>query len=232
MSESPVTKVLIIGSGGHARVVAEILSMDERYSVHGFTDADESRWGTEVMGYPVFGGDDYADAVVRSGECAVILGVGDIGMRRVLIDRFDGNGAFWASAIHPGTCISKHATLGKGIVMVAGSIVNCMAEVGDHAIINTNASVGHDCVVGSNVHVAPATSLGGAIRIGDDCLFGIGCRVIPWKNIGRGSTVGAGAVVIEDVPAGTVVVGVPARVLTRATAAAGRIPVVVEKERI
>ena len=213
-------------------MVADILSMDERYSVHGFTDADEGRWGTEMMGYPVHGGDDYADAVIQSGGCDVILGIGDIGIRRELIDRFDGNGANWASAIHPGASISKHATLGKGIVMVAGSIVDCMAEVGDHAIINTNASVGHDCVVGRNVHVCPASSLGGASRIGDDCMLGMGCRVIPLKNIGSGSTVGAGAVVIEDVPAGELVVGVPARVVRRVPAAAGWIPVVVEKQRI
>lgn len=213
MSESPITEVLIIGSGGHAPVVADILSMDERYSVHGFTDADKVRWGTEVMGYPVLGGDDYADAVIRSCEYAVILGIGDIEMRRVLIDRFDGNGANWVSAIHPGACVSSHSTLGKGIVMVAGSIVNCMADVGDHDIINTNASVGHDCVVGSNVHVASGSVLGGTSRIGDDCMLGLGCRVIPLVTIGEGSTVGAGAVVVEDVLAGRLVVGVPARVV-------------------
>jgi acetyltransferase EpsM len=85
--------------------------------------------------------------------------------------------------------------------------------VGDSVIINTNSVVEHECEIEDGVHVCPAAALGGRARVGRRAFIGLGARIIPCISIGEGATIGAGAVVIRDVPGGATAVGVPARVI-------------------
>lgn len=204
-------KVIIIGAGGHAKVMADILALDPRLEIEGFTDPDRSRWGTSVMGYPVVGDDASVEDNLAEGGRGLILGVGDLALRRRLIETLSARGVEWINAVHPSAVVAETARLGRGVALAAGAVVNCLTEIGDHAIINTNASVDHDCVIGENVHVAPGTAVGGTCTIGPDSMLGIGSRVVPGTRIGAGCMIGAGAVVTCDIPDGCLAVGIPAK---------------------
>jgi len=74
-------------------------------------------------------------------------------------------------------------------------------------------------VIGNNVEVGPGVVIGGRSKlyevpvIEDDVQIGVGAKVLGPIRVGRGAVIGANAVVLHDVPAGAVVVGIPARVL-------------------
>ncbi len=199
-------KTFVLGAGGHAKVVADVLVREGLHEVCGFTDADAGRRRSTVLGRPVLGTDDDLIEMMEGGPFGAILGVGGIGLRRRLLELFSRTGAVWVNALHPAACIAESASLGEGIVAMAGSVVNPDAVVGDHAILNTNCSVDHDCVLGENVHIAPGVAIGGSCKIGRDTLIGLGARVLPEVSIGPGCVVGGGSVVIKDVPGGTVFV--------------------------
>jgi len=203
-----MTDCIILGAGGHAKVVADILLL-QGTNVIGFLDDDDSKWGTELLGLPVLGpiasGLDYM-------HCKVIIGIGNNSKRRELAYRFQGiTSNKWQSAIHPSAIISQAVKIGQGVCVVAGAIIEADTCIGNHVIINTAATIAHDCIIGDYVHIAPGTHLAGGVIIGDGAMLGVGTTVIPQKRIGCGATIGAGAVVVHDIPDGVTAKGVPAR---------------------
>lgn len=206
-------RVVILGAGGHGKVLADILSLQPAFEIAGFTDPDEARHGTSYMGYPVLGTDEVVSRLASDGPTGVIIGVGNLRLRRRLIDSLEEVPVTWINALHPSSIISESAELGCGVAVMPGAVINCLTTVSDHAIVNTNASIDHDCVIGENVHVAPGVAIGGSCRIGDGAMIGIGARLIPGVTVGAGSIVGAGAAVVGDVPEMSLAAGVPARVV-------------------
>jgi sugar O-acyltransferase (sialic acid O-acetyltransferase NeuD family) len=198
--------VVIVGGGGHALVVAEALLPGA--AVLGFYDDNPHAVLSRRLGLEHLG-----SLRLVSGDLApwYVLGLGDLGLRRHLIERL--RGASSVGVTHAGASVSASARLGRGVFVGPRAVVHTAAEVGDHAIINSGAIVEHECVIGENAHVAPGAVLGGNVRVGVDTLVGLGARVIPGVRIGDRCTIGAGAVVIRDVPDGAKVVGVPGRTL-------------------
>jgi acetyltransferase EpsM len=141
----------------------------------------------------------------------VVLCVGDVGVRRRVIETPGFDWDRGATVVHPAAFVSPSAVLGRGVFVGPGAVVHSRAVVGDHAIVNSGAIVEHDCVVGENSHVAPGAVLAGASRVGRDVLVGVGARVLPRLVVGDGATIGGGAAVVSDVGAGVCVKGVPAR---------------------
>jgi len=196
--------IILLGGGGHARVVAEAALLG----------------GRRVAGLL----DDRPDAVIRLGELqiarlgpfehlsavadeACIVAVGDLALRRELIGRLAGEAA---TVVHPSAFVSPSAAVGEGVFVGPGAVVHTLARVGDHAIVNTGAIVEHECEIGENAHVAGGAVLGGAASVGADTIVGLGARGLPGVRVGSGCVVGAGAVVVRDVPDGKTVKGVPA----------------------
>lgn len=207
-----MTAYLIVGAGGHAKVVADIL-LSGGHQVAGFLDDQSDRWGTTWFGLPVLGGvDDWAEYKPE----AMVLGIGDNDARRQIVQRLGQAAArLWQNAIHPRATLAGSVRLGHGLIVVAGAVVNPDVELGDHVIVNTGATIDHDCVVGAFAHVSPGVHLSGGVQVGEGAWLGVGSAVIPGRSIGAWSVVGAGAVVIRDIPANSVAVGVPARVIRR-----------------
>jgi sugar O-acyltransferase (sialic acid O-acetyltransferase NeuD family) len=207
-----VNGVLIIGAGGHARVVADILLASDT-PVTGFLDDKPDSWGTSWMGISVLGPvasfQDYAPT-------GLVLGIGSNADRFRIAEQLDrAAGQLWRNAIHPSAIISPSVRLGRGIVVCAGAIINPDATIGDHTIVNTAATIDHDGEIADAVHIAPGVHLAGQVRVGTGALLGIGTTVIPGRTIGAWSVLGAGCVVTSDIPAHTTAVGVPARVIRR-----------------
>lgn len=202
-------QVLILGAGGHAKVVvatARAAGID----VLGILDDDERKIGQSVFGVPVLG--SLADlSQYRQVPC--IVAVGDNASRRRLFEEWQWRQMDWGTLIHPASFVDDSATVGKGSVVFAGATVQVDVHIGAHCIINTQASVDHDCRLGDFVHLAPGCHLAGNVTVEDGAFLGIGSSVIPGVTIGADAVIGAGAVVISDVPAGVTVVGVPARAI-------------------
>jgi sugar O-acyltransferase (sialic acid O-acetyltransferase NeuD family) len=203
-----VSGLLILGGGGHGKVVADIL-LARGEPVLGFLDDDAATWGTARLDLPVLGGiDTFAD----HAPAGLVPGLGANAARKRVVERLGERArGLWRPAIHPGALVAPSARIGQGVVVAAGAVINPDAVVGDHAIVNTGATVDHDCVVGAYAHLAPGTHLAGGVRVGDGTLVGIGSVVIPYRSIGHWSVVGAGAVVVRDIPDGVTAKGLPAR---------------------
>lgn len=217
--------LIIVGGGGHATVVAEAAALSGRGLFGFFDDSPEPaliHWAAVLhSATPEKGSgslrrlgrlEDFAAAIAAGTEW--VLGIGDLSLRRALIDGQRARGARSAEAaavIHPAASCSPTAAVGLGVYLGPTAVVHPRAMVGAHAIINSGAIVEHDCSIGENAHIAPGAVLGGGVTVGEDALVGLGSRILPTLTVGRGAVVGAGAVVVQDVAPGEVVVGVPAR---------------------
>jgi sugar O-acyltransferase (sialic acid O-acetyltransferase NeuD family) len=210
-------KVLVLGAGGHAQVVADILRAQRLaggpISFVGYLD-DRAADLRDALGGDVLGTIEDCSKIEHD---ALIVAIGDNATRRRLFDHAQDRGAHFATARHPASTIAPNVGVGRGSMVCAGVVVNTMAVIEANTIINTAASVDHHCHIGSHVHIAPGVRLGGDVTVDEGALVGIGAIVLPGKTIGAWAVVGAGAVVISDVPAGATVVGVPARQVTVST---------------
>jgi sugar O-acyltransferase (sialic acid O-acetyltransferase NeuD family) len=210
--------VIGLGAGGHAKVVIEILRMDNRYQLVGLLDPKPELKGRTVFDLPVLGDDDLLSNLVNDGVRHFFIGlgsVGDVSLRRQLYDIALARGMRPVSAVHPRSTISRSATLTVGVTIMAGAVINACAFLGANVIVNSGAIVEHDCVLSDHVHVATGARLASTVSVGEGSHIGVGASVCQCVQIGRNSIVGAGAVVISDVPNDVVVVGVPARILRK-----------------
>jgi sugar O-acyltransferase (sialic acid O-acetyltransferase NeuD family) len=200
--------ILIVGAGGHAKVVADIL-LSQGLNVVGFLDDDPSTWGGTRLGLPVVGSiASYAEYAPEG----LVMGVGSNLARKQIVKRLGAEAhGLWRGAIHSRATLANSVRLGVGVVVAAGAVVNPDSVLGDHVIINTGAIVDHDCTIGAYAHIAPGVRLAGGVCVGEGALIGVGASVIPLRAIGGWATVGAGAVVVDDVPDGAIAKGVPAR---------------------
>src|SRR3954452_13045964 len=145
--------LLLLGAGGHAKVVAEIAALNSAFDVVGFIDRHPV--GTLVNGIPVVGSDKELAAFFEKGVRHIHVAIGSNAIRERLGQDVARLGFCHSTLISPSACVSRSARLGNGAVMMAGAIVNAEATIGELTIINTNASVDHDCKIGRAVHVAP-----------------------------------------------------------------------------
>jgi sugar O-acyltransferase (sialic acid O-acetyltransferase NeuD family) len=207
------TEYIILGAGGHARVVADaLLALGQR--VRGFIDSDPARHGALLLGVPVLGGDDVLESVSPS-QVLLVNGIGSAGSmetRRRVYAAAKARGFSFATVVHPAALVAPSARLSEGVQVLARAVVQPLAVVGENSIVNTGAIVEHDVIIGSHVHVSPGCVLAGEVRVGDRTHIGVGAVVIQQMIIGSGSFVAAGAVVVANVAESTRVIGVPARV--------------------
>jgi len=203
---------LIIGAGGHARVLIEALTKSGIAILGCVAKEAPISWTASTP----FLGDD--EALLRHAPSNVVLinGIGSTArpdLRRDIFLRFKQKGYYFGAVVHPAAILPSDVVLGEGAQVMAGAILQPGCRVGGNAIINTGAVVDHDCQIGAHVHIAPGAVLSGDVTVGEGSHVGTGARVIQGITIGAGAVVGAGATVLRDVPPGAKVAGVPARPL-------------------
>lgn len=208
--------LVVLGGGEHARVVMDAArSRPDLWTVVGFVDPAPRPETVRLTGVPRLGGDPEALEGARTGAFAVILGVGGtratLERQRVVEAYRDLAEGAWARVVHERAWVSPDARVGPGVLVAAGGLVNCGAQLGAHAVVNTGAIIEHDVELGRFSQAAPGAVVGGGVAVGEGCYLGLGSRVRDHVRIGRGVTVGMGAVVVTDVEEGRTVMGVPAR---------------------
>jgi UDP-perosamine 4-acetyltransferase len=197
-------KLILIGAGGHGRVLLDILRDQKGKKVIGYCDLRAK----EDVDCPYLGKDDEIAKKYPAGKVLLVNGIGSIKQpfqRRDIFLKFKALGYRFASIIHSAAVLSKRIRLGEGVQIMAGAIINVGASIGDNAIINTKASVDHDCTIGAHTHVAPGVTLSGGVRIGQTCLVGTGANVIQQITIEDEVLVGAGETIRHQVARGRIV---------------------------
>lgn len=205
-------RLLIWGAGGHGKVAADTAIAMACYREIAFIDDDPAQHGMRVLGLPVLGGSgEFAGLLSDRDE--LFIAIGDNSLRADAWQRVRPLGPRLATLLHPLAAVSRFASVGKGTLIMPRVVINAGARIGINCIVNTGAIVEHDCTVQDYVHVSPAVSIGGGAQLEQASHIGMGAIVLPGVRIGCHSVVGAGCVVLQDLPAGVVAVGVPARII-------------------
>ena len=206
--------VIIVGAGGHGKVVRDILQHDAAIKVTGFIDDDRMTHGKTVDGLPVLGGiKDLQCLIPKHRIEAGIVAIGDNKTREAMYLRLKNLGLKIINAIHPGAIIAKHVEFGEGVVVASGAKINTGTKIGSNVIINTGVIIDHENIIEDHVHISPGVKLSGNVTIGKYSHIGIGVTIVSRITIGQNVTVGGGAVVLDDMPDNTIAVGVPAKVI-------------------
>lgn len=205
-------KVLIVGGGGHCKVIIEVFRAMGREPA-GILDPHTKE--SHVLGVAVLGGDDQIERLFEMGYRHAHVAIGLNSLRRRLGTKLKHLGFELARALHPSAIVSPSAEVDEGVAVLPNAVIHTNAHVSGLAIINTGAIVEHDCFIGVAAHVAPRSVMGGGVVIEDEVLFGIGAVARPLCRVGARAIVGAGAVVIGAVEPDSVVVGAPARAVKR-----------------
>lgn len=204
-------RIVILGGGGHARVLADTL-IQQKSPVHGYyAPCDE---GELLPGIPCLGTDE---ALLQRSPDGVLLvnGLGSVGsteLRREVFYRYRRQGYRFLTVRHPGALLAPALTQGEGCQFLPGSIVNSGTELGDNVIVNSRGLVEHDCCISDHAHIASGAVICGGCSIGSGAHIGAGATVIQGLEIGNGAIIAAGAVVIQNVEPLTLVAGVPAEI--------------------
>ena len=196
---------VVVGAGGHARVVVSTLRA-AREPVAAVFDDDPQLWDKRLLGVPIYGPIDKLSEL----EGQAVIGIGDASIRQTIVNKLQIE---WATVIHPHSFVDPAVPLGEGSVIFAGAVIQPKARIGAHAVVNTSATVDHNCIVEDFVQIAPGANLCGNVSIGTGTFVGANAVIIENLKIGCWSTVGAGAVVTKNLPDKVVAVGCPAKII-------------------
>lgn len=205
--------VMIIGAGGHAKVLADSLLACGRHVI-GFTSGQALIDGPHELlpGLRVLGTDDLLSAH-SPRDIDLVNGLGGIdcsGRRRNVQERLESLGWSFSGVRHPSALVSRFAEIDTDVQLLAGSVVQVGARIGKGSIVNTVAVIEHDCVLDDFVHVAPRAIICGATKVGSNSHIGAGAVLRQGLLLGPNTLVGAGSVVVKNFDGGGTLVGVPA----------------------
>lgn len=204
--------VIIIGDGGHSRVIQEMLFPNINYQVTAILD-DKYKRGLKQNGI-VYAPVAYLVRLLRE-DTRVVVAIGENKIRKKIADQVNLLPEQFLSVIHPTAVVSKSAVIGYGTVIMPNAVINANAEIGMHCIINTGAVIEHDNNIGDYTHISPNATLTGDVTSGEGVHVGSTATIIPGKHLGSWSVIGAGSTVIEHIPAYSKAVGNPTRIIER-----------------
>ena len=205
--------LIIIGSSGHAKVVIDVVEKEGRYNIIGLLDPVRPI-GENTLGYEVIGTIDMIPSLIKNkSDCSFFIAIGDNWNRhkemKHILDVHPE--AIFASTIHPSAQIGREVTIGMGVVVMAGAIVNSSTKIGDFTILYTKSSVDHDCTVEPFVSLAPNATTGGTVNIGAFSAIGISASIKHGVKIGEHCVIGGGSMVLKNTESYTINYGVPSK---------------------
>jgi sugar O-acyltransferase (sialic acid O-acetyltransferase NeuD family) len=208
--------VVLIGGGGHAKVVAAIVGKTRGCRIIGYTAPVA---GPAPLNLSYLGDDSVLpDLVASERVTGAVIGVGiiEINDKRATLHRsLSGLGFSLPSIVSPTAVVNEQVAIGDGTVIMDGAVINSGASIGELSIVNTNATVEHDCIIGAYSHIAPGAVLCGGVTVGDQAMIGASACVLPGVRIADRCLVGGGATVTRNLTEPGVYLGTPARRMHR-----------------
>jgi len=205
-------EIVVIGGGGHAKVVIGVLRRAGRFRILGYFDRIDNG---PILGTEYMGDDDRLASVVKMrNNVSALIAVGQVGLgkqRQEIFCRLSPLGLLFPSVVSLNAVVNEEVCLGAGVVVMDAAVVNCGTVIGNGAIINSNSTVEHDVHIGDWVHVAPGATISGRVTVGQCSMIGAGAVIIEGKNIVADCIVGAGTIVLDDIVEPGTYVGCPAR---------------------
>jgi UDP-perosamine 4-acetyltransferase len=197
-------KIVLIGAGGHCKVIIDAIKLKNKFSIYGITDFKLAK-KTKILGVTVLGKDEMLPGIFKKGIKYAFIGVGSVGdcsIRKRIDKELVKIGFKLPVIIHPRAIKAKDVKIGDGTFVAAGSVINPGTRIGRNAIINTSSSIDHDCEIGDFVHIAPGVTLSGDVKVGSEAHIGTGANVIQCIKIGKSAKIKAGTLVTGDVADG------------------------------
>ncbi|MBW3003740.1 acetyltransferase [Candidatus Woesearchaeota archaeon] len=204
-------KIIIVGGGGHAKVVISILQKNNNYEIVGYTDMEDRG---NMLGVRYIGDDNILEKLKQEGCSSAAVGIGSIGdisIREKVWNKLKDLGFNLPAIISKDAVVNNDVSIGQGTVVMDGAVIQPGTVIGECCIINTRSSIDHDCEIKDFVHVAPGVTLSGGVKIGKHSHLGMGANVIQYLNIGDKCIIAAGATVIKDCEDNKRYRGVPAK---------------------
>lgn len=208
-----MSKIVVIGGGGHAKVLVGVLKK-LGYRTVGYTDLKN---GGTILGAPYLGNDDVLQKLAHEKlQSHAVIGVGKVDMSELrvrLASEVRVLGFELPVIVSPHAVVNEEVELSPGTVVFDGVVVNSGTTAGELCILNTNSTVEHDCRLGDNVHVGPGATISGGVTIGPNCMIGAGSTVSHGVTICADCMIGAGSTVVRDITTRGTYAGNPARKL-------------------
>jgi len=209
--------IVLIGGGDQAHYTIDIIHKEGKYKIVGIIDAQEEI-GSIKFGYKIIGRQDAIKQIAALYEVdGGVISIGDNWTRYYVakeIRSYVSDFKFF-NAIHPSCIIGEHVKFGEGIVAMAGVIFNPRSTVGDHTFFATGAQVEHDCIIGDYASISAGSITGGYVELGDFAAITLGVTVFDRTKIGKNSVVGAGCLVVKDLPDNVLAYGSPAKIIRK-----------------
>ncbi|MGF9965390.1 acetyltransferase [Bacillus rhizoplanae] len=205
-------KIVLIGQGGHSKVVQDIILSNKGYEIVGYLD--DRYEDVAIIDNIYFGPISTAYEMINDfNQIKFVIAIGDNKVRKKIAEKLGLPDNCYATLIHKTAIVSPSAKIGNGTVVMPQVVINADTQIGNHAIINTGSVVEHDNILGDFVHISPRVTLTGSIIIEEGAHIGAAATMIPSVKIGEWSIIGAGSVVINDIPPNYTAVGIPAKVI-------------------
>ena len=208
-------KIIVIGSGGHAKVVIDIIHQMNAHKIIGVT-TNSLEVNSSFCGYPILGDDSVLEKYkMNDGIMHIAMGVGgfkDNIIRKKIYTNVKSLGMTFINVIHPHSIISKSTQIGEGVTIYPGVVINTDVKIGNNVIIATGATIDHETIIEDNVLVSTGATIGAYTLIKDGALLALGSKIISGLTIGSNSLIAAGSVVVKDVESNQKVFGIPAKV--------------------
>ena len=200
-------KLAIVGCGGFARevkwLVDRINEKQPQWNLIGFIDEDKNNIN-------VIGNDDYI--LSYNNEIYVVIAIGSSSLRERLYNLYKNNpNVKFPNLIDPSVLLSDSVKLGEGNIFCAGTILTVNILIGNFNIINLDCTVGHDTIIENFITVNPSVNISGNVHIFSGCNIGTGTQIIQGRSVGEKTIVGAGSVIVKDLPVKCTAVGCPAK---------------------
>lgn len=206
--------IVIIGAGGVGRevslIIQQINELEQTWNLLGFIDNNTDNWGKVINGYSVIGGIDSLEFL--SNDTYIVIAIANYKVKKNIVNKINNKFKF-ATIVHPKVWIHDYMTVGEGTIIYEGAILTANIEIGNHVIISPKCGVGHDSIIKDYVSLLWNVNVSGNDLIEEGVMMGSGSTVIQGKKIGKGSIIGAGAVVVNDIESFSTAVGVPAKVI-------------------
>jgi sugar O-acyltransferase (sialic acid O-acetyltransferase NeuD family) len=206
-------KVVIVGAGGFGREVLEIFKdinkQKKKWEILGFIDSNIALHGKIINNYPVLGGLHWFET---HKDVACVCAIGEPEAKKKVADELKKMDVHFCNAIHPSVIMSEFIEFGEGVIICAGTILTVNIKIGNYVIINLNCTIGHDAIIENYCSMMPTVKINGNNHLYEGVYVGTGTTFIHQISVGAWSTIGAGAVVVTNIPDHVLALGVPAKV--------------------